>query len=114
MTRDHVSSDIKFTNDTQAKHFAAHMDGEAAVLDYQFKAPVIILTSTEVPESMRGGGVAGQLVRYALEESRAHGYEVVPLCPFVAGWIRRHPEFHDVVPERFRYLIRGDLPGRNA
>jgi predicted GNAT family acetyltransferase len=109
-----VSSDIEFANDTQAKHFSARMNDATAVLDYQFKEPVIILTSTDVPESMRGAGVAGQLVRYALEYSRGHSYEVVPLCPFVAGWIRRHPEFRDVVPERFRYLIRGDLPGRNA
>ena len=109
-----MTDEPDISNDTQAKQFTARMNAETAVLDYQFKAPVIIFTSTEVPESMRGGGVAGRLVRAALEQSRDQGYEVVPLCPFVAGWIRRHPEFQDVVPTRFRYLIRGDLPGRNA
>jgi predicted GNAT family acetyltransferase len=109
-----MTDDLDISNDAQAKHFTARMNGETAVLDYQFKEPVIIFTATEVPESMRGGGLGGQLVRAALDHCREHGYEVVPLCPFVAGWIRRHPEFHDLVPARFRYLIRGDLPGRNA
>jgi predicted GNAT family acetyltransferase len=105
--------DARISNDEQARRFIARLDGETAVMEYQFKTPVIIFTHTEVPPALRGAGVVGQLVRAALQEAREMGWEVVPLCPFVASWIRRHPEFGELVPGRFRYLIRGDIPGRS-
>ena len=47
---------------------------------------------------MEGGhGLGGTLVRGALDDVRARGGSVVPLCPFVRGWIDRHPEYQDLL-----------------
>ena len=44
-----------------------------------------------------GHGVGSRLVQGALDDLRARGLAVVPLCPFVAGFIDRHPEYADLV-----------------
>jgi predicted GNAT family acetyltransferase len=46
------------------------------------------------------------LVRGALDHARAHDYRVAPICPFVAAWLRRHPEYGDLIHPRFRYMVR--------
>ncbi|MEP7028866.1 MAG: GNAT family N-acetyltransferase, partial [Candidatus Eisenbacteria bacterium] len=51
----------------------------------------------EVPEALAGRGVANALARHALEAARARGLHVVPLCPFVASYIRRHDEYADLI-----------------
>jgi hypothetical protein len=52
---------------------------------------------TEVEEAVEGTGVGSQLVREALDDFRARGLGVVPVCPFVSAYLRRHPEYADVV-----------------
>lgn len=48
---------------------------------------------TETQEGFEGKGLASQLVRAELEDARARGLEINPVCPFVRGWLDRHPEF---------------------
>ena len=57
----------------------------------------VVLVHTEVEPEAEGGGVGSRLVAGALENIRARGLRVVPLCPFVAAYIRRHPEWADLV-----------------
>lgn len=104
---------IEVRNDRQAKRYVAHLDGEMALLDYQFKEPVMIFTHIEVPPAMRGRGVGGAVARHALDEARSNGHRIVPLCPFVASYVRRHREYADLVPERYAYLVE-ELPGRDG
>jgi predicted GNAT family acetyltransferase len=59
----------------------------------------IVLLHTEVLPYAEGGGVGSRLVAGALDDIRARGLRVVPLCPFVAGYIRRHPEYADLVAD---------------
>ena len=54
-------------------------------------------THTEVESGEGRHGLGGTLVRAALDDVRAAGGTVVPQCPFVAGWIARHPEYRDLV-----------------
>jgi predicted GNAT family acetyltransferase len=57
----------------------------------------LVFTHTEVADAFEGRGVAGRLVRGALDDARYHDFAVRPECPFVAGWIARHPEYSDLV-----------------
>ena len=57
---------------------------------------------TEVDEALEGRGLGSRLVATALEDARREGLEVVPLCPFVAAFIDRHPEYQDVVAADYR------------
>ncbi|MPV36436.1 GNAT family N-acetyltransferase [Georgenia subflava] len=56
-----------------------------------------IFFHTEVADAYEGQGLAGKLVRQALEETRTQGLRVVPVCPYVKGYVERHHEYDDIV-----------------
>jgi hypothetical protein len=73
-------------------------DGEqVAFLDYRRAGESVVLAYVETPVALRGRGLAGILTRHALEAARAAGLRVVPQCPFVCDYIRKHPEFEELV-----------------
>lgn len=83
-------------NETE-RPFEAAVDGVTAVAEYRLACGVIIFTHTEVPPALEGQDVVNKLIRTALEYARAERPAVWPICPFVKGYIRRHPEFQDLV-----------------
>ena len=64
---------------------------------YRQRGERMVLLHTEVLPYAEGSGVGSQLVAGALDDIRARGLRVVPLCPFVAAYIQRHPEYGDLV-----------------
>jgi predicted GNAT family acetyltransferase len=66
-----------------------------------------VFTHTEVDEAYQGQGLASRLIRAALDGSRRKGLEVTPLCPYVANFIRRHPEYLKLVDEAHRAQLGG-------
>lgn len=70
---------------------------EEAVVAYTLENGVMTFTHTEVPEALEGQGVGSALVRYALDDARKRGLRVIPHCPFVGGFIRKHPEYADLL-----------------
>jgi predicted GNAT family acetyltransferase len=64
---------------------------------YRREPGAVVLTHTDVLPAWEGKGVAGRLARAALDDARARGLAVVPRCPYMAAWIRRHPEYEDLV-----------------
>jgi uncharacterized protein len=71
-----------------------HVVGEIL---YRVKADAFVLLHTEVLPSLEGKGLGALLVAGALDDIRARGLHVVPLCPFVRSYIHRHPEYADLV-----------------
>ena len=67
---------------------------------YQLRGDQIRFTHTEVNPEAGESGLGSRLVRAALDDVRGKGLQVVPLCPFVRGWIERHPEYADLVAEK--------------
>ncbi|MCC8061702.1 MAG: N-acetyltransferase [Rikenellaceae bacterium] len=65
------------------------------------KSGLIYLTHTEVPPEMEGQGVASELVLAALRDIDRRGMKLVPMCPYVAAYIRRHPEWKRLVADGF-------------
>jgi predicted GNAT family acetyltransferase len=55
------------------------------------------ITHTLVPEAIGGRGVAADLTRAALETARANGWKVVPMCSYAVTYLRRHPEYNDLL-----------------
>ncbi|MBP0444493.1 N-acetyltransferase [Roseomonas sp. SSH11] len=88
--------------DNAARHRFEMQEGEAtAIIAYRQAGPGRIdMLHTEVPESLSGQGVGSRLVQGALDLARADGLKVVPSCSFVAAYIKRHPEYADLVAER--------------
>jgi predicted GNAT family acetyltransferase len=87
---------LQVQNDEKARKFYATVDGREAVIEYaHMQGDIYNLLHTYVPEEMRGQGVAGQLVRGALEQIRAQGATFLPSCPYVQAFVKRHPEYED-------------------
>lgn len=84
-------------HDNATRHrYEMEVDGHVAFVRYARKPGVITFIHTEVPEGLAGRGIGSKLARRALEAARAEGLKVVPVCPFIAAWMKRHPEFDDL------------------
>jgi uncharacterized protein len=77
--------------------FELERDGLVATLEYTLTAEVLALIETEVPERLRGTGIAGTLAKTALEYAREHHLKVDIVCPFVAQYLRKHSEYSNLV-----------------
>jgi predicted GNAT family acetyltransferase len=82
--------------------FEVRLGGDVAFAEYRLKPGQIVLPHTEAPEAFEGKGVASALARAAFGYARANGLKVVPTCPFMAGWVKKHPEEHDIIDESCR------------
>jgi predicted GNAT family acetyltransferase len=92
-----MSDPIPVRINSSPHRFEATLDGHTAFLSYQRKSDSIILIHTQVPSALAGRGVAGELVRTALDYARREGLSVIPQCSFAASFIERHPEYGDLV-----------------
>jgi predicted GNAT family acetyltransferase len=74
------------------------VDGHEAVMTYSLAGEhLIIIDHTEVPDALRGRRIGESLVRQAVEDARAAGKKILPLCPFAKAQMDRHPEWKDVL-----------------
>ena len=91
--------ELTFADDPDESRFEAHLEdgGLAAVMTYRLGRGWIALLHTEVRPELGGQGVAGRFATWAFEEMRERGLRVVPSCPFIAAWLPRHPEVHDLL-----------------
>lgn len=62
----------------------------------------LLFTHTEVLPAHEGKGLGSRLIAFALSEARRRGLQAIPACPFVAAYIRKHPEYLDLVAESSR------------
>ena len=87
------------------------VDGDlAGFADYSRLGGRIIFRHTEIHDAFEGRGLGSKLAQGALDLARAGGYPVVPLCPFIASYIERHPDAQDLVDQEcLDYL--GRQPG---
>ncbi|MGC4856398.1 GNAT family N-acetyltransferase [Micromonospora sp. DT4] len=69
----------------------------AGIVTYQLTGGVIAYTHTEVDPAYEGRGVGSTLARAVMDDARARGRTVVPICPFLAEWLVKHPEYEDIV-----------------
>jgi len=85
--------------DAQGAHrYEALVEGDlAGFLDYIEKRGRLALVHTEVLPGHEGQGIAGGLVRFALDDARRRELRVIASCPYVRAYVERHPETHDVV-----------------
>jgi len=84
-------------NNEALHRYELDVDGQTAVAYYRLAPGVITFTHTEVPPALEGHGIASKLIRGALESARAQSLKVVAKCPFVSGYIGKHPEFNDLL-----------------
>jgi predicted GNAT family acetyltransferase len=87
----------QLTDNRTRSRYEYIVDGALCFVDYRRSPGVVVLTHAEVPPAIEGHGAGSRMVRAILEALRASGEKVVPACSFVAAFIRRHPEFQDLI-----------------
>lgn len=86
-----------FRHNAARMRYELDVDDEQAVVEYVRDGETLFLTHTGVPPTLEGRGIGSELVRAVLEDVRRRELRIVPQCPFVAAYIRRHPEWEPLV-----------------
>ena len=85
-------------NDPEAHRYEIREgDTLLGIAAYERRGNTLVFTHTEVDQNSGRSGLGSTLVRSALDDIRSRGLTVVPRCPFVRGWIDRHPDYADLV-----------------
>lgn len=91
-------SDVTVTHEPGGHRFVARIGEEqAGFAEYQLTDELYVFTHTEVDPGHEGEGVGSALAKEALDHVRAEGGRtVLPICPFIEGWMARHPDYADL------------------
>lgn len=93
-----MSENITVRKDAETGQYEGFLgDEQVGFAQYREQGDVVVMPHTVVPEQFGGRGFAGQIVQFALDDIRAAGKKVDPVCPYVAGWIEKHPDYANLV-----------------
>ena len=86
------------TDNPTRRRYEAIIDGEVAgYVYYQLREGKVALIHTEVELEREGEGVGSRLAAATLDDIRARGLQIIPVCPFIRSYLKRHPEYQDLV-----------------
>ena len=88
---------IEVVHNEEKKRFQVKKDGYIAEAEYILTKTRIIFTHTEVPMALSNQGIGAALAKTGLDYARANHLSVMPLCPFIASYMRKHPEYLDLL-----------------
>lgn len=91
---------VLVTDRPELKRYEIVVGDQVAYLTYRRNDDHVLLSHTEVPESLRGLGLGGVLAKHGLDDARRVGKKVIVRCPFVTAWLLRHHEYDDIVVAR--------------
>lgn len=87
--------------DKDHNRFELKVDSHTAFIDYKLAGNVIKLTHTEVPPALEGQGIGKKLVLLVFDYIKNHDLKLIPLCPFVSAYLKRHPEHQQLLAEGY-------------
>lgn len=91
------AGNAEVVHNIEEKRFEIKIDGNLCVLEYDLRGQTIYFTHTGVPQPLEGQGLAGRLAKAGLDYAREKSLKVVPACEFIYVYLRRHPEYQDIV-----------------
>ncbi|MCG8582798.1 MAG: N-acetyltransferase [Bacteroidales bacterium] len=86
-----------FTDNEEQKRYELQVEGQTALIEYIKAKGTIFLTHTEVPSALEGKGIGSRMLLQALVDIKQKDMTLVPLCPFVAGYLKKHPAWKELV-----------------
>ena len=95
-----MASTPNVTHNAAAGQFEARTEHGLALLKYTNHGDVMDLAHTTVPQEAEGQGYGAALAKAALDHARREGVKVIPSCPFVASYVKRHRDYADLVAPR--------------
>jgi hypothetical protein len=93
------NKNIEVIHNREEHRFEITSKGHVAVLNYMLKGEIMIFTHTGVPPAIGGRGLGSKLVKTGLDYARKNELRVRSLCWFVSKYIRRHPEYQELLKE---------------
>ena len=94
------TSELKLNE--QKKRFELEAEGHTAFIEYIVNnEDIMFLTHTEVPKALEGKGVGKSIVEKTLNYIKENNYTLAPLCPFVAAYLKRHPEWKSLLAKGY-------------
>ena len=90
-------SNIEIHENEEKRRFEAQVGEYTAVMYRYYNEDSLVVTHTKVPDELSGMGLAGHMAKTVLDGARERGLSVVPICPFLAAYITRHPEYQDLL-----------------
>jgi predicted GNAT family acetyltransferase len=87
----------EFIDNTQKSRFEYHTAGAIVFANYRLKESVLFIDYVEAPVELRGSGAAGKLMEYIVQTAKQHSFKVHPICGYAASWLRRHPEYQELM-----------------
>ena len=100
-----MTIDAEITDNADLHRYELPVEGQVAVVTYNLSPPNLMITETLVPEALEGRGLASRLAAAVVADVRARGLVLLPVCPYLAGWLQKHPEHADVVHPTFRGIL---------
>jgi len=95
--------EVTIADNPEEQRYEIRVDGDlAGFAQYRLRPGLLAFIHTEIGDRFEGEGLGGRLIEFALGDARARGLAVLPFCPFVNGYIQRHREYVDLVPEANR------------
>lgn len=89
--------EIELIDNTDKSRFEVEIEDKMAIMDYKKKDSKLYILHTEVPKEFEGKGIASAMVKKVLNLIKEKDMKLVSLCPFVSGYIKRHPEYKSLV-----------------
>ena len=101
-------TEVVVTDVADRSRFEITVDGTlAGFADYKALPGRLVILHSEIDDAYQGRGLAGALTKAALDSIRERGLLVTPRCPYTAAYIRKHPEYLDLVDEKHRASVGG-------
>jgi len=81
------------------------VEGSIAFIEFKLSHGKLFLIHTEVPAELEGKGAAKAIVQKALQYAKDNNYKIIPICPLVQGYLKKHKEWDDIVaPDAERFI----------
>lgn len=100
-----MSLDPEIHDNADATRYELTVDGQTAVVIYNKVAGGLLITETIVPIPLEGRGIASRMARHVLTDLKERGLVILPTCPFFAGYLKKHPEYAEVVHPSYRIAL---------
>jgi len=93
------AAQITVADNADRERYEIRVDGKlAGFVKYRLRPGSIELVHKEVNDEFEGRGLGSRLISFALDDARERGLAVLPFCPFVNDYMRRHRQYVDLVP----------------
>jgi predicted GNAT family acetyltransferase len=91
-------SDVRIVDNPDEQRFEAHLSDElVGVVEYVPEPDKLVVMHTEVFEGFEGQGIGGRLLGGMLDQLREQGRRIESRCPYTSSFLRKHPEYADLV-----------------